>query len=186
MEFDKDNPPKAVVFNGIRYNLMGTRRYYLAQYSTNPERKKAKGLHVAIWEHANSAAVPPGHEIHHKDGNTFNCCPENLECLPKDIHRRLPRPKNRSPEHLAHLASIRPLTVEWHRSEDGREWHRQNALRTSKFQPGVPRTPLKPKPPVHCEVCGTLFERVNVRKVVCSASCHGKRQRKRARLQSDG
>ena len=70
--------PETVVLNGILYRLMGTKRYYLSQSSSNTGRKGAKGLHVASYECHTDKTVPKGHVVHHKDGNPFNNSIENL------------------------------------------------------------------------------------------------------------
>ena len=189
MEFDKDNPPEAVEFLGVTYRRMGgKRRYYLSTSTKNAERRKAKGLHVAIWEHANSALVPKGHEIHHKDGNTFNCSPENLECLPKAVHRSFSKPGMDMDKQRMHLDRVRDLTKAWHASPEGREWHRQNAIKNSRFQPGYRPEPLKVKGTRICTVCEREFIYRNVRNTICSTSCHDRKRRRRERacLQSDG
>ena len=75
--------PERIEFNGIVYHRMGGQRRYYLSYASNPKnRKHPKGLHVAVWEFAHQTTVPPGYEINHKDGNTFNNAPNNLECLP--------------------------------------------------------------------------------------------------------
>ena len=120
MRLDPNNPPDIVTFLGVRYRRMGgARKYYLSQATTNEGRKGAKGLHVAIWEHFSGQIVPEGHEVNHKDSDTFNCEFANLECLPKGVHRRLPRPNMRNDRVFAHLAEIRPLAAKWHGSEAG-------------------------------------------------------------------
>ena len=192
MEFDANDPPSRVKFDGRNYVLMPRAggkpgKYYLCRFKEGG-RLRAKGLHVAIWEKHSGQSVPGDHEIHHKDGNTFNCHPDNLECLLKSVHRSLP--KNLDMEHVrANLDKQRALASAWHRSPEGREWHRQNALKTSSFRPGYQRVPLTHKGAWDCEVCGRAFERWNIRKVVCSQACHDRKRRAnkkaRAGLQSE-
>lgn len=55
---------------------------------------KGKPCHRIIWEQ-DIGPIPPGHDIHHKDGNTFNNLLENLECLTKSDHIRLHANDNR-------------------------------------------------------------------------------------------
>lgn len=85
-QLDKSNPAEKVTFNGVTYRLMGSRKYYLSQSTTNEGRKAPKGLHVAIWEFFSGKTVPQGFHIHHKDGNTFNNEFSNLECLSRNEH----------------------------------------------------------------------------------------------------
>ena len=109
MQLDANNPPDKVDFNGVWYRRMGgQRRYYLSQSRKNSGRRGAKGLHVAIWEHYSGQSVPAGHEIHHRNGDTFDCRPENLECLPIRVHRRMSKRIDREQRRVL-LDSIRPL-----------------------------------------------------------------------------
>src|SRR3990167_3301052 len=120
--------PEMVEWRGVCYRLMGTRRYYLSQSTCNEERKRPQGLHVAVWETAAGRTVPPGHEINHRDGNTFNNDPENLECLPIHLHRTMPKRMDME-QVRKNLDRIRGLASRWNRSPKGRRWHRQNARR---------------------------------------------------------
>jgi HNH endonuclease len=125
MQLDPTDPPDIVFFDGVIYRRMGgSRKYYLSQSTTNAGRRGAKGLHVAIWEAFSGQTVPPGHEVNHRNGDTFDFSFENLESLPKAVHRALP--KRYDAAHLAHLARIRPSASAWHKSETGRAWHRAN------------------------------------------------------------
>lgn len=129
MEFpDTLEQPDLVVFNGKSYKKMGGRsRYYLSQSKSNLGRRNAKGLHVAIWEYVNAQVVPLGFEIHHKDSNSFNNHPSNLECITRSEHRKTIN--FRTEAVLKNLDRIRPLTIAWHRSEEGRKWHSLNGKR---------------------------------------------------------
>ena len=87
----KMDVPETVIFNGKEYKLMGTGKYYLSQARSNKERKNAKGLHVAIWEFYSGKTVPKGYIVHHKDGNPHNNNFENLECISRDEHKKIPK-----------------------------------------------------------------------------------------------
>ena len=154
--------PKIVVFNGVEYWLTGSGRYYLSKSNTNEGRRHAKGLHVAVWEFYSGETVPPGYEVHHKDGNPLNNDFSNLECLPMREHRALSVPKDPESQR-EHLERIRPLAAEWHSSEEGREWHRQHraeSLGKIEAQPCV------------CEFCGKEFSAVNYKIArFCSHNC---------------
>lgn len=130
--FDSTNPPETVEFNGVTYKLMGARKYYLSQSTKNSERKGAKGLHVAIWEHYNAASVPPNHCIHHKDENPFNNNPNNLEAVLSSEHFSEHGKKNWKCDEfrkrgLKNLSNINDKAKEWHKSNEGREWHKKHA-----------------------------------------------------------
>lgn len=119
--------PKSIEFNGIKYSLMGKKRYYLSSSTTNKGRKGAKGLHVAIWEFFNKATVPKGFVIHHRDHNWLNNNPLNLICISRKAHAKEHAYFYQRFELKEHLAKIRPLASKWHRSEVGRLWHSNKA-----------------------------------------------------------
>ena len=124
----------AVEFNGItfrRYPDSSTashRRYY--KPSGQWIKQGIQALHQEVWK-AEHGPIPVGCHIHHADGDVLNNRLENLVCLTKTAHdaeHSEGRAANgRSEKQLAHLASIRVLTVAWHRSDAGREWHRAHA-----------------------------------------------------------
>ncbi len=89
--------------------------------------------------------IPPKHHIHHRDGNPCNNALENLACVPASLHLSMHQ-KDRvyDPEHLAR---IRPLTVAWHRSTAGRQWHSDHAKTCWR-----PRAIEK-----RCDYCGRAF-----------------------------
>lgn len=156
--------PETVTFNGRLYRLMGgPRRYYLSQSTKNPGRKNPKGLHVAIWEHANGQSVSKGYAIHHIDGNPFNNSPCNLEHLSRSEHAKKVVVSQKMRDHLAR---IRPLTKAWHGSEEGRAWHRNHASTCER------RTYIN-----KCLHCGNEFEAKNFDAKYCSNWCTYKYKR---------
>lgn len=46
-----------------------------------------------VWERTHGP-IPPGHHIHHIDGDYTNNAPENLACLSDDAHNRLHAAEN--------------------------------------------------------------------------------------------
>ena len=155
--------PEVIVFNGVEYRRMGGRRnYYLSQSKSNAGRKGAKGLHVAVWEFYSGQTVPEGYEIHHKDGNPFNNDYSNLECMSRTDHRKATK---QDPEkNRRHLEKIRDVVNAWHRSEEGRAWHREHA-RAIK---------LEPKIEVVCKCCGKVFLAKKKGAELCSRACQTK------------
>ncbi len=165
MVIDKNNPPLFIEFNEKRYRLMGRkRRYYLQHETTSAKRKNVKGLHVAIWELHNNKTCPPKHHIHHKDGDTFNNSPDNLECLPADVHYRqsknMDREKNRK-----HLESIRPMASVWHGSKQGLEHHKVIGKISWSKKQQVNQT---------CIVCSKQYPTWMVWSKFCSDACERK------------
>ncbi len=161
--------PEIIVFNGVEYRLMGgKRRYYLSQSSTNEGRRHAKGLHVAVWEFYSGQTVPPGCDIHHKDGNPFNNEYSNLECVPRSKHHSehsAKNPYNGSEAQREHLDSVRELAAQWHRSPEGREWHKGHYPESlGKIQPRE----------CTCRMCGKPFTARNAKAYYCSHNCEVK------------
>jgi hypothetical protein len=171
MRFEADSAPETIEFEGIVYRRMGgKRRYYLSQSTSNEGRKKAKGLHVAIWEHNNGHPVPAGYEVHHKDGDTFNFDDDNLECLAQGVHRRLPKKFDKAVNE-ASLRKARIKAAEWHGSPEGRAWHSQHAFKSivgCKKRKGDERLVLEVR---KCEWCGTEFEARHWRRKFCDPNC---------------
>ena len=171
MRFDSDTAPEIIEFEGVEYRRMGgKRRYYLSQSTSNEGRKRAKGLHVAIWESNHGRPVPPGHDVHHVDGDTFNFSVGNLECLEKLAHQKLPKRFDREANRLF-LQKIRPKASEWHRSAEGRKWHSAHAFKSivGCVKPkGDERRVIEVR---RCEWCGKEFEARHWRRKFCKPSC---------------
>src|SRR3954463_11449624 len=145
-----------VIFNGIKYRrYTESRNWSDRNYFTPHIADKSKGvrrLHEEVWI-AHHGAIPPGHHVHHIDGNTANNSHENLACLSPDEHREHHlaglRERLQRPEHLAHLERIRDKAAEWHRSDEGHEWHREHGRRAAERQPLRTAT---------CEQCGQGYQ----------------------------
>lgn len=45
--------------------------------------------HVLVWEEAEGRKVPPGHDIHHRDGDKLNNDRSNLQLVTKLEHKRI-------------------------------------------------------------------------------------------------
>lgn len=161
------------MFNGIAF-----RRYPDAKrrsdqvYFVPAPRFREQGvgrLHQEIWK-AGNGPIPEGHHIHHRDENPLNNDPSNLECLPGHehlVHHLAER--ELTPERIAHMAAIRPLTVEWHRSPEGRAWHREHALRS--WAGREPGTRI-------CQVCGGEFETRHAgESLYCGGNCRAQARR---------
>lgn len=109
---------------------------------------RAEYLHRAVWSAAHGP-IPPGHHVHHRDGNPANNALDNLECVSAAEHiARHPYDAERLARQLTHLDAIRPLTKDWHRSEAGRAWHRANGARAYTTFRSTPK---------RCEQCGQTF-----------------------------
>jgi hypothetical protein len=111
-------------FNGVRY------------YRKPPGYYKAtRGdyMHRDVWRHHNGT-IPDGHSVHHVDHDRANNHIGNLELLSDSAHASMHgrlRAQFDPQGTRDRMASIRPSASEWHRSEEGRAWHRAHALRVA-------------------------------------------------------
>ena len=174
MQVYRDGKSEVAVFKGKKYRRypngkrQSTRDYF--KYSNS--EGKTKSLHVAIYEQATGKKVPEEYHIHHEDGNPLNNEISNLLCLSSSEHLRMHAKeyhKNNKDFVKANLAAIRPLTKEWHASEEGRKWHSEHASEAFKTREAVQ---------FKCEVCGEPYEtkhRGTTR--FCSNKCKSKWRR---------
>ena len=147
---------ESVVFNGITYsrNPASGHRSARVYYTAYADGKRLRGvgqLHTEVWKAAHGASgVPRGCVIHHVDFDPLNNDPSNLQCVTRLEHSRIhPGDFDRgSAEWLAHLDAIRGLAVDWHRSDEGRTWHSQQA--TASYANREARTSA-------CEACGKTY-----------------------------
>lgn len=164
--------PNKVIFNGVTYHLLGCGRYYLSYHTRNVDRKKAKGLHVAIWEYYNNREVPKDYCIHHIDGNTFNNDISNLECISRKEHLHNHAIANmQSLEYIKKnreaLNQARDKAREWHKSELGHKWHSENAKKR-----------VMKKKELLCQNCGKIFLSVYSDAKFCCDKCGNEYRRK--------
>lgn len=174
---------ETVEFHGrtfVRYPLSPHRsaRVYFTAYEKGRRVKGVGQLHVEVWKVTNGKdEVPPGYVVHHVDLDPLNNDPANLVCVTRKEHARLHEADSDrdSPEWLAHLASIRPLAAEWHRSEEGRAWHSLHGRGTWVGRERTTRT---------CEECGRQYMVAFAdRARCCSSACIQRLYRKERRYQ---
>lgn len=152
-----------IIFDGHKFTKDKKTGYYL---KTTLPRKR---LHIYVWEYYNNCKVPKGFDIHHKDQNKDNNDISNLECISRSRHNKLhgellteeQREKRRQNMDI----NARPAAIEWHKSQDGRDWHKEqykdslgkyNAIKTKK----------------KCEYCGAEYETVeHGNNKFCSNKC---------------
>jgi len=156
---------ESVVFNGRRYN-----RY---PESSNPAHRRyfaraGHRLHRDVWEFYNGP-IPRGMHIHHIDGDTTNNEIANLECVPETDHRRHHGASERTDKQRQHLESIRPKAAQWHRSEEGRIWHREHAKASLAKTWGKPRA--FPSLAFQCFWCGSKAQAKSKLKRFCGTAC---------------
>lgn len=139
-----DAPPRFVEFNGRKYRLQG--RYYRAENWG----KGTSNLHRAVWEH-HHGPIPKGTHIHHRSGDTLDNTLDNLECVPRGQHLSDHARSGAwcgSEANRAQLAACRDKAAAWHRSAEGRAWHREHARAVVDNLRPVDRV---------CEHCGRSY-----------------------------
>lgn len=153
--------PKFIFFNGDQYKLVG--QYYRRYKWGTPG---PRNLHRAIWEFHNGP-IPEGCHIHHKDGNTMNNSPDNLECLTMHDHRSQHATEmgcwSKSDKNKENLGKIRPKAVAWHGSPEGHAWHVEHGKDTWRVREKTHT--------LTCQHCGTVFTSFWATAKMCSRNC---------------
>lgn len=123
-----NEPPIEVEYRGVVYrrNPQGEQRAHRVYYSARDHDL----LHRAVYR-GSHGDIPTGYHVHHIDFDPFNNDPGNLIALSPSEHARVhPGFDRQTPEWLEHLAEIRPMSAEWHGSEEGLAWHREHGRKT--------------------------------------------------------
>ncbi len=115
--------PKSIVLDGIRFTRSGKPYYY--------NSRRRIHLHQYIWKKAHGD-IPDGYHIHHIDGDAFNNDLSNLQAIDPVEHLKL-HGRNLSEERRDAMRrnldeKARPKAIEWHGSEQGKEWHKKHYL----------------------------------------------------------
>lgn len=140
-------------YNGYSFRRDKKTGYFLSAQKINGKRQR---LHRYVWETENNATIPKGYDIHHKDGNKLNNDILNLVLLKNSEHQSLHQrnltdeQRKKKAENIIKYAM--PKAVKWHKSEQGREWHKQHGQEVFAN--------LKPIKYI-CTYCGQEFETKN-------------------------
>ena len=195
-------PPKHQYFDGKKFTRDEHTGYYLG--SSGKPRKR---MHIYVWEYYNSK-VPKGYEVHHRDGNKANNDISNLQLVKpqehQEIHRKQLTEEEREWRRQNLARNARPKASEWHKSDEGREWHKHHYEKmkesfhqqvervcancgktfighpTSKYCSNVCKSADRRKQGVDnvervCVVCGKMFITNKYRNgQTCSRECRGK------------
>lgn len=162
----------------IVHNRVTYRRYPNANghseraYFTPNGTERANGrkrLHEEIWQEHNHGNIPPGHHIHHIDGNPSNNDPSNLEAIPRHEHYKHHTEQRRNdPEWIERWKQWQhagqQAAREWHTSKDGRKWHSKHAKQAWEHREEQART---------CEQCGNEYHTraTHKKERFCSGKC---------------
>lgn len=133
-----------IVYDGIRF-------YKTAQgYWCSG---KSKRLHVYVWEQFHGK-VPDGYDIHHEDGNKDNNDIHNLICVNREDHHKYHAMMMTDEQKQGRIDRLekfaRPKATEWHKSEEGRSWHKKHYDETMADK-------WDEKSELVCEVCGKKY-----------------------------
>ena len=161
------NGGKVAVYNGHKFNKDDRTGYYL---STAPINGRRRRLHRYVWETENGKQVPTGYDVHHVDKNKNNNDISNLVLLSKSEHQSKHQHIMSEEELNARSKRVAkymlPKAIEWHKSEEGREWHRKHGRDVAKN--------LKPVKYI-CTYCGKEFMTKNRygkdQNTFCSNNC---------------
>lgn len=191
-------------FNGITFYQTTPKDYF--RHSLG---KTTILMHRYVWEYYN-CPIPKGYHVHHKDGNRANNDISNLELLKGTVHEklhgRLLTDEQREWRRNNLNTNARPKAVAWHKSEKGKEWHKEQYQMTreslhkvdthtclncgieyegepiSKFCSNRCKSAYRRKSGIDnverkCVICGKVFMTNKYRKsVCCSHSCVAKYQ----------
>ncbi len=163
---------KIAEFNGKRYVKDEKTGYYLCHDAIGSGSR----LHRDVWKYYN-CEIPKGYEVHHKDHDKDNNDISNLQLMKKSEHSRLHgeelTEEEREWRRKNLIKNARPVASEWHKSEEGRAWHREMSKKAWEE-----KKPITYK----CDYCGKEFETINsysekINKF-CSNACRSAYRRK--------
>ena len=135
-------------FNGQCYWACGN--YY---------QRKGKRLHRAVWEYHNGD-IPKGCVIHHLDHDRGNNQISNLVLKPRVEHSSY---HSKLSDHSNWIEAQQEGAKKWHRSEEGREWHKKHYREDCE-------SILRAKTEKKCAFCASSFNGVSYAKY-CSRRC---------------
>ena len=156
--------------DGYKFRRDSKSGYYLSSKKIGVSRLR---LHVYVWIKHNGD-IPKGHQIHHKDENKDNNEIDNLDCMTKKAHLEW-HGRNASDELKEkwrdNLNKIRSKASEWHRSEEGRAWHREQAKKTISKENYTYVSK-------NCELCGKEYITPREWSKFCSPNCQTKARKR--------
>jgi len=142
-------------FNGGLYRMWPSERYL---------SRGGKRIHRDVWKVA-FGEIPKGCHIHHKDGNILNNILSNLECIDAKEHSVH---ADHKPGNRTFSDEARSKAAEWHRSDEGRLWHKRHAERSKSWTKQKRVTKL-------CKNCNKEFEGLERKngneQIYCSNPC---------------
>lgn len=132
---------EVIIFQGRKFNRYpdaprtSDARYFKGRWLVDGKQVCTR-LHCAIWIAANGP-IPKGFHVHHKDEDYLNNTLDNFELkaagqhLSEHYHAKSDEWKAAKTESL--LTVGQEAAKEWHKSDEGRAWHRQNAANNKEI-----------------------------------------------------
>ena len=132
-------------------------------------------LHRYIYQKY-KGEIPKGYDIHHIDHNKDNNEIENLELLLPKVHKEKLGHEITEEMRVFYRNNLnykaRPKAIEWHKSKEGREWHKKQYEISLRNHNVVKRTHI-------CQNCGKEYETIeNGHNKFCSNNCKSAYRRK--------
>lgn len=147
---------ETIVYRGETFRRYSATSYFMPSRQAYYQRG-IEALHREVYKHE-VGPIPDGWDIHHIDRDPASNGVANLVAMPVDEHHRL-----HNAEH-GFSPQARAAQHAWHRSEDGRAFHRQNGRRIWENRAAVD---------VVCQQCGNTYstKRVWSKRDLCSDRC---------------
>lgn len=118
--------------------------------------------HRWVWNNVNGT-IPESCQIHHRDGNKSNNDISNLQLVSHRQHALLHLTEEKREKLRKQANSVRHLTKEWHKSKEGRAWHKYHAQKE-----GFGKWEFPEKACGHCQ---RPFKPANHHNIFCSNAC---------------
>lgn len=151
-------------FNGKKYWRDKSSGYY------RNAAMKPHSLHRQVWIYHNGP-IPGGLVIDHIDRDKNNNQIDNLRAISQSENNKNVSNSEKQ-RRKKWMDEIRPLTVKWHKSDKGREWHKKHGIETYKK-----RKPIKKE----CAHCGRIYYTTQYSPTArfCNQNCKMKARRRR-------
>lgn len=153
----------------MEYQIHSGRKFYQDKktgywISTDHPRTRA---HRWVWEN-HHGKIPNGYHVHHRDENKSNNEISNLTLLTQSDHCRHHYTEEKRQASSNLMDKIRPLTKEWHGSEEGKKWHQAHGILSWKDRKEIE---------IICKICQKLSKTKTYHQQFCSNSCKSKWRR---------
>jgi len=158
---------KHQTFNNIRFYQTNDNEYFRHTVGNSTIL-----MHRYVWEFYN-CKIPKGYEVHHIDGDKSNNSIYNLMLVSAHahhvMHSEMLTDDERDWRRNNLNTNARPKAIEWHKSDEGRAWHREQYERTKDV--------LHQQVEHECPNCGKIFMSELYTKY-CSNACKSAYRRK--------